>query len=147
MSPRWPFNWKYLDGVFPATVMHHSLMACQGKLAAFCCCTFFIATSADYERANELCGSAFVPTFVPLKVEKFKTSPYWAGNLIQKLILVRANKQAQMSTGLYVHSARRILNLSALSVIRFAARRAHKSSGWCDFKVPRGRERDALKTL
>lgn len=55
MSPRWPFNWKYLDGVLPATVMHHSLMACQERLGAFCWRTFFIATSADYERANELC--------------------------------------------------------------------------------------------
>lgn len=34
-----------------------------------------------------------------------------------------------MSIGLYVHSALRILDLSVLNVIRFALRRAHKSSG------------------
>lgn len=149
MSPRWPFNWKYLDGVLPATVMHHSLIACQERLGAFCWCTFFIATSADYERANELC---FCYNFSGSCSSKsgdfnFNTSPYWAGNLIQKLILVRANKQAQMSIGLYVHSSLRILDLSALNVIRFALRKAHKSGGWCDFKAPRGRERACLKTL
>lgn len=139
MSPRWPFNWIYLDGVLPATVMHHSLMACQGRLAAFCCCTFFIATSAHYERANELCFCFNFSSCCSKSGDfNFKTSPYWAGNLIQKLILVRANKPAQMSTALYVHSALRILDLSALNVIRFALRRAHKSSGWCDFKVPSG---------
>lgn len=58
MSPCWPFNWKNLDGVLRATVMHHCLMTCQGKAwYFFCWCTFFIATSADYERANELYGS------------------------------------------------------------------------------------------
>lgn len=35
MSPCWPFNWKYLDGVLPATAMHHSLMACQEKAWCF----------------------------------------------------------------------------------------------------------------
>lgn len=161
MSPRWPFNWKYLDGVFPATVMHQSLMACQEGLVLFVGAHFLsphrqimreLMNSVDRRRGEKPSPLRFCYNFSGSCSSKsgdfnFNASPYWAGNLIQKLILVRANKLVQMSIGLHVHSALRILHLSVLKVIRFALRRAHKSSGWCDFKVPRGRERHCLKTL
>lgn len=84
--------------------------------------------SADLSRGgknnNNNHPCAFVPTFVASKKVGNLTSKrahIERGNLIQKLILVRANKQTRMSIGLYVHSSLRILDLSAFNVIRFCS--------------------------
>lgn len=104
--------------------MHHSLMACQERLSVG---AHFL--SPHRQITSELMNSTFSGLLFSLRSGgfNFRNKPILrkkGGNLIQKkLILVRANKQAQMSAGLYVHSAQRILDLSGLNVIRFAARR------------------------
>lgn len=106
--------------------MHHGIMVCQVKRLLVRLPPPHV-TMADHKRANEL-------LFLRLVSHQ---RPYGDANLIQKLILVGANKQT--STGLYLHSASRILDPIPLRD------GAHKSGGSCDFKVPRGKEERLFK--